>query len=305
MLAEKSASMIKDAKIKSLDRPSSMTQKKLGSYGSSSNGSSLEFVDITKSVDISKSIDYEKSKSAKPGVPKRPQEVATVPSNPNRSASSERLSSLNTSGIERALSGNNVAYPFADLDNPNTNSNTSLPFKPTLKKKAPPPPPSSKTVERSLSTTYPSLSEPTISGQLSVGSSTLSIASNIQEIAQKFEGGSGINESLSRKKPPPVPPSHKHANTDNITPPPIPTNRPTYHISNSLQQNISNDNSITQKPSPPIRPADFKEAISRYGQLFQQYDKWSSGLLSASIVRSIWTRSQLEPIILGRIWYAI
>jgi hypothetical protein len=92
-------------------------------------------------------------------------------------------------------------------------------------------------------------------------------------------------------------------------PPPVPANRPIPPSFGSENSGLANSLAVFEKLGksdtsiPKINNAEFKERMDRYNKLFVQYDKWNTGRLSGILIRSIWTRSQLDPKTLGTLWY--
>ena len=83
----------------------------------------------------------------------------------------------------------------------------------------------------------------------------------------------------------------------------------------SNNHDLKSSGSTLSKPAPPPRPvvASFFDSKAqfepiqkckpRYEALFRQYDQSLLGCLPPSIIKSIWSRSQLDAQTLGKIWY--
>ena len=148
-------------------------------------------------------------------------------------------------------------------------------------------------------------------------SSNESISSRIQSFEQQARTsissiGNAGNMSNQKVKPPvPNRPSSsvstkfdvsKSAELLSKAKPPIPT-RPPEQIDpfsdmfGTTSINYSNHSSSNARPIP-IPP----QQLQLYQELFEKHDRFKRNFLSATLIRSIWAKSQLDPMTLGLIW---
>ena len=80
--------------------------------------------------------------------------------------------------------------------------------------------------------------------------------------------------------------------------PPIPRRPPENHdpFADIPISNVSKSVSSSLKLKIPL------DKLKLYQQLFDNHDRFKRGFLSSTLIKSIWARSQLDPLILGRIW---
>ncbi|KAJ3372570.1 hypothetical protein HDU91_003268 [Kappamyces sp. JEL0680] len=208
-------------------------------------------------------------------------------------------------------------------------------------KKKPPPPPGRKSYLDNASTASPvAVQQPPSAAALAHRFEQLSTNTPLSAPASGSALGTAAEHRLSANSQPKS--SHFVPQTVQPAKPPIPANRPTSPLSSgfgayppspvmmsghSAGQSAllqSHHTTLTRpapsttemgssKVLPPKRTLttsvphseELLEALPRYKQLFAQFDRFNRGLLSGTIVRGIWTRSQLDPRVLADIWNSL
>jgi hypothetical protein len=291
-LAEKSSSILTEFKSKSLDRNpgTSLTMNSAGIWDKSAA--------LSKPQIPSKPNQLQESK-IKPSLPSRPSQSSLNRSNSQPLSRESSFSQVEVQQPQQDSIHGVVTHSFGSTNDP-VMSRTERSESVTQKKKPPPPPPPKKPEnlqEKSPSSMEP---KPNRASVLAAKFEQLTMPTQPTHASNPSKPTLPIFQKLEQFEKPIV--SSRSLNSPSVSSQTTTmANSNVYHNPFAEAKPKPSGNSIPLPPRP-IGPKIPQDALARYSKLFDEYDRFSQNMLSASIVRSIWLKSQIEPKTLGKIW---